>query len=165
MSATLLHLGSDPCHRIAVLKKIGYEVIELPCRHQPPNRRFGALDGIVVNEDPCHQSLTPELIDPEHLVPRILFQGFTGTEIPEPYDLVVPVFTNPANWVPQVRALIARSQQLQSQSKVIRSASAALRDASACLREESGLTQESSVRETQDAARRISRFNNDIPPR
>lgn len=144
MGTALLHLGGDLCSRIAVLNRAGYKVVEPGSGSDDHELREG-IAAILVNEDGiAAESVTPEAVDPDHVLPRILFKSLYAVVSPETYDLVVPNLSSPSDWLPKIQELITKSLEIRAQAQAIQQESATLRESSRRLREESQLVREES---------------------
>lgn len=141
MAARVVHIGTDNCHRVPVLESAGYAVdgcSSLKELHQA--LRQLELKAVLVGESEgvVHRDMIREVRQCSD-APVVLFRE--ALHFPEPgeelFDLEVPVLQPPDAWLPNLAALIARSQELRAQSREIRGHALRLCQETAIVRERS----------------------------
>lgn len=114
MSARIIHLGHDGCHRVSVLTSAGYRVEEchtteklreaLEAEPQP--------DGVVIDQE--QSSFFREALALLHNysgIPLILFgEPQRSTIAQSEFELVIPSLAPPDAWLSELAALIAQTQ-------------------------------------------------------
>lgn len=122
MDAHVLHIGTDDCHRVAVLRSVGYRVDEcasLPQMERALERTKGA-DAVFVTES---DGISPEqiisLARARSAAPVILFRRSNRDTSEEAFDLVIEPLTSPARWLREVGVLVEWSRGVRARSSVI----------------------------------------------
>jgi hypothetical protein len=151
-AATIIHLGTDDRHRIAVLKTAGYVVKNCDSFAQLHSALIAIppADAVAISEsrnELCEKAIS--LTRAASAVPLILFQSATSGFNESDFDLVVPVLTPPQVWIDEITRLIEESRALRLRLEALRNESAALQQQSALLRAESAIVREKSRRERE----------------
>lgn len=110
MATKIVHFGLDHCNRVAVLKGVGYSVVECDSVAQvhsallvPPTANAVA---ITENEgDEPHKVMS--LVRATSTAPLILFQSENPHYSPAHFDLVVTFPKESRNWLDDIAELIA----------------------------------------------------------
>jgi hypothetical protein len=109
MEAHVLHIGVDDCHRVAVLRSVGYRVDEcatLPQLAKALERTKGA-DAVFMSEsDGIPQEKAISLARAHTAAPLILFQNSNQEISYQQLDLVIEPLTAPGKWLQEVRNLL-----------------------------------------------------------
>jgi len=111
MTAHILHIGMDDCHRAAVLQSAGYSVEECASLQQLAaalDEAHGA-DAVILSES---ENILPEmvirLVRRRSVTPAIFFCRSNCSVSAEDFDLVIPPLTPPEKWLEQVSDLLER---------------------------------------------------------
>lgn len=147
MAARIAHFGTDDLHRTLILKNAGYAVDICPTvttlRSSLQNEDASApLVAAVVFSDGHNGTSTDAIaVVRSHVYTPtlILFSGMNESVHESEFDLVIPPFTPPYEWIEQVQALITRSLALIAGSKSIHDRAELLRRESTALRQASAL--------------------------
>jgi hypothetical protein len=119
MDAHVLHIGADDCHRVAVLRSVGYQVDE--CLSLPQLARAlehgTGVDAVFLTESDGLAHEQAVQLARQRSAPVILFLRSNGDEPPRRVDLVVEPLTSPTKWLHDVRALLEWSRGVRAQSK------------------------------------------------
>ncbi len=117
MSGAVVHLGPDTCHRTRILASAGYTVYDCESLRE--------LDS-VLNGEACAVVLTTaagpiasaaiSLVRSRTSVPLILFGESDAEEDMSVFDLYVPPFTRPQEWISGVSELIDASRSSRGAS-------------------------------------------------
>jgi hypothetical protein len=121
MATHILHIGTDDCHRAAVLQSAGYDVEE----HVSLQQLGAALDempgadAVILSES---ENIAPEvvvrLVRECSAAPTIYFRRSNRRVVkPEYFDLVIPPLTPPEKWLKQVSTLLERVRAARAQGK------------------------------------------------
>jgi hypothetical protein len=142
MAPLLLHFGVDDCYRVPLLRRAGYSVedchslrrlrsalIEFP---EPDAVAIAVNDEIEANE-------AVSLVRWHCTSPLVLFQTAKPFYETSDFNLVVPSFTHPREWLFGIALLIAESRTLRDRSRQMREVSASLRAEVAAAREKTRL--------------------------
>jgi len=112
-TARIIHFGEDSCHRRMVLEGAGYSVekcdsiteIESRLRSQKPP------DAVVITDEDGNASRDAvSLANAALSPPVIVFANGYKTYPESAFDLVIPLFTSPANWLARIGETIERSR-------------------------------------------------------
>ena len=153
MAAHVLHIGMDDCHRVAVLRSVGYRVDECASLLQLATALEGpkGADAVFLTES---DSIPPEQaisLAREHSeAPVILFRRSTYGTSDDDFDLVIPPLTAPEKWLQEVRSLLDWSRMGRVQAQ-------AITDQSRTLRKETSMVRRDSERERGRAQRERAR--------
>lgn len=126
MDAQVLHIGADDCHRVAVLRSVGYEVDEclsLPHLARALERRRG-IDAVFLTESDGLSHEQAIQLARQCSAPVILFLRSNIEGPVRQVDLAVEPLTSPSSWLRDVSALLEWSRGVRARSK---SASESLR--------------------------------------
>jgi hypothetical protein len=137
-TASIIHVGPDDCHRIAVFKTAGYLVdicTSFAQLHQALIRIPPAQAVAVAESSEELARKTVSLARAITLIPLILFQCVDPCLDETDFDLVVPALTDPNTWVTEIQQLIEESRALCLRSQTIRHQSALPAQESALRRE------------------------------
>lgn len=156
-AARVIHFGTDECHRLRVLRSVGYSVDDCASLAQ-------LRAELAAHEETAAVCITEDLAEPPETAasfvrsctpaPVVLFRR-TNRECEEaPFDLVVDTLTPPQKWLSEIQELIAGSQALRAQSRELCMEFAQLRRES-----EAARTKSSDVRERS----RLQRARNTGP--
>ena len=144
-TATILHVGDDPCHRIPVMEQGGLSVVQSECS-------LGAIQHVLA-ESPAFSAVTfhNEAYPPAEVVistaralsaaPLVLFHNPFVHCDPSAFDLVIPVQTSPLVWLKSLHEAILESCRLRQASAQLRQDCADVRAASQRLQIASGRNQ------------------------
>jgi len=153
MAAHVLHIGMDDCHRVAVLRSVGYYVDECASLAQ-------LAATLQIRRDPQALFLTDcEGIRPDEVVtlarqltaaPVIFFPSSNYGASEDVFDLVIPPLTAPEKWLKDVNALLEWSRDVRADSLL-------LTDQARTLRKESSLVRRSSEKERERSMRERTR--------
>lgn len=119
MSARIIHVGADACHRLVVLERAGFRVQE--CSNIAALREVlesePGPDAVVVTEDngPFSQQAVA-MVQTYSSFPLILFGEPQHSFAESGFDLVVPILSPPDVWLAQVAAVIAHGQTVRIRS-------------------------------------------------
>jgi hypothetical protein len=119
MDAHVLHIGADDCHRVAVLRSVGYQVDEclsLPQLAGALERRRG-VDAVFLTESDGYSHEDAISLARQRSAPVILFQRSNSEKSARNCDLVVEPLTSPSKWLQDVSALLEWSRGVRAQSK------------------------------------------------
>jgi hypothetical protein len=142
VAASIIYVGDDDCHRVAVLKTAGFEVNDCTSFAQLHSAltAFRAADAVAIAES--HGQLPQKAISltrASSSIPLILFQSAESLYDRAEFDLVISPCADPRKWLTDVQALIERSYILRAQSQALHAQSASLRKDAAALVEKSRL--------------------------
>lgn len=114
----VIHFGTDECHRITVLRSVGYSVDDCSSLTQLRAQLSSDADALAV----C---ITEDLAGPPEAAasvakscssaPLVLFRRSNGDCEETAFDLIVETLTPPQKWLNEIEDLIARSQWGESQ--------------------------------------------------
>lgn len=140
MASRIIHVGTDRCHRLPVLKSAGYTVET--CISVPELRNAltaeEQLDAVVISEGVGGAHPDAVSLARSHTsAPIVLFRETQLSFAESPFDLVVPVLAPPQAWLADIAALIAHSRSLRADARALCNGSAELRRASAAARAKS----------------------------
>jgi hypothetical protein len=122
MAAHVLHIGMDDCHRVAVLRSVGYRVEECDSLVQLATAldRTNGADAVFLTEsDSIPQEKAVSLARERSAVPVILFRRSTPGEGEQQFDLVIPPLTSPEKWLREVSILLEWSRMVRDQARPI----------------------------------------------
>lgn len=140
MGTQLLHFDLDVAMRLAVLRNSGFEVMDCgqslsslnekltPCN----SKNIGALLVSEGNADLDRKAF--ELTRSRSILPIVLFQDPLSALDSAQFDITIPSFTAPPDWLQNIRSLLERSAQIRASSGVVKSNSIEIRSSSAALR-------------------------------
>jgi hypothetical protein len=119
MDAHVLHIGADDCHRVAVLRSVGYQVNEclsLPhfARALEPGK---GVDAVFLTESDGFSNGSAIQLARQRSTPVILFLRSNEGDPARQVDLVVEALTPPSKWLRDVNALLEWSRGVRAQSK------------------------------------------------
>ncbi len=150
MAAHVLHLGVDDCHRVAVLRSVGYRVDECGSLLQLAKalERANGADAVFLTES---DGISPEqaisLARERSAAPVILFCRSTYGANEDEFDLVIPPLTSPEKWLQDVGSLVEWSRMVRVQAQAITEQSRSLRMETSLVRRYSERERERSLRE------------------
>jgi hypothetical protein len=150
MAAHVLHIGTDDCHRVAVLRSVGYKVDECASLQQLATALDGARDAdalILAESDDIAPEQAIQLARDRCEAPLIFFRRTGQGASEDEFDLVIPPLTSPERWVKEVGGFLERSRMLRDQTQVISEQSRLLQKETRILRQDSERERERSVRE------------------
>jgi hypothetical protein len=137
-TATILYVGDDICHRIAVMERSGFTVLRSERSTSGVREAFAAVKAF--SAITFHNVLDPPMLDVVSTTralsaaPVVLFEDpFTKCD-EHVLDLVVPAHTAPSAWLKSLQELIEQSRKLREISMQIREDSAATRAKTRSLR-------------------------------
>jgi hypothetical protein len=141
VSATILHVGDDHCHRVPVMERNGLAVLCTECSVggvRTSLAKSGIFSAVTFHNDllpPAEAvvSTARELCR----VPLILFMNPAVECDDGAFDVVIPVPSSPDVWAKSLREAIQQARELRDLSRQLRQDCAVLRDASRNLREAS----------------------------
>jgi hypothetical protein len=122
MAARVIHFGVDKCHRLNVLKRAGYAVDACSSLVQLRHALQSEIDADVVmmsDDDGSVPSEAIALTHAESLIPVIFFPSTDRSEETAGFDLVVPTFTPPEDWLLDLAILIVRSRAIRARSQLM----------------------------------------------
>ena len=122
MDAHVLHIGIDDCHRVAVLRSVGYRVEECASLLQLGSalERGNGADAVFLTEsDGISQEQAIMVARERSMAPVILFRRTHQETTEEAFDLVVQPLTSPTKWLQDVESLLARSRVMRGLPPVI----------------------------------------------
>jgi hypothetical protein len=110
----IAHFGADTHYRLAVLTRAGYSVEKCnsPAQLHALLTGIRIVDAVIVSEgdgDTPYDAIS--LTRSNSTIPLILFQSGNPHYDEAEFDLIVPVLTQPREWLNKVAALLARSLQ------------------------------------------------------
>ncbi len=140
----------DECHRVAVLRSVGYRVeecaslLQLAKALDQPN----GADAVFLTES---DSIPPEkaflLARERSGAPVIFFRRTTQEDSEQEFDLVIPPLTSPEKWLREVSSLLEWSRMVRDQARVIADQARTLRKQTTALRMDSERERDRSVRQ------------------
>jgi len=115
MAGTIIHYGADDCRRTQVLKSEGFSILRcdsIAQLHSFLTMPLGA-DAVTMEENAGelpYQALS--VVRSSTTARLILFKKNDKPDIPDEmnFDLVIPGFTPPQEWVHKISALLANSR-------------------------------------------------------
>jgi hypothetical protein len=122
MAARVIHFGVDKCHRLNVLKRDGYAVDACSSLVQLRHALQSEIDADVVmmsDDDGFVPSQAIAMTHAESLIPVIFFPSTDRSEETTCFDLVVPTFTPPEDWLLDLAILIVRSRTIRARSQLM----------------------------------------------
>ncbi len=150
MAAHVLHIGMDDCHRVAVLRSVGYRVDECASLPQLATALEAAngADAVFLTES---DGISPEqaisLARERSSAPIILFRRSTYGMSEDEFDLVIEPLTAPEEWLNDVGSVLEWSRMVRAEAQVITDRSQSLRKETSVLRRDSQRERERSLRE------------------
>lgn len=132
--ASMIHYGVDLCHRIPLLSRAGFEVLD--CGSLPRFRQLLAnpVDAILLAEEPSQRLIfTARNLSS---APLVYFAPDASATRDDRFDLVIEPLTPPELWIASVQGLLMNSRGIQAGSASLRDRSASLRAESAAVRQE-----------------------------
>jgi hypothetical protein len=140
----------DDCHRVAVLRSVGYRVEECSSLLQLATAldRTNGADAVFLTES---DSIPPEkavsLARERSAAPVILFRRTTKGESEQEFDLVIPPLTSPEKWLREVSSLLEWSRMVRDQARVMADQARTPRKQTTALRMDSENERDRSVRQ------------------
>lgn len=130
LTAPILYVGEDLCHRVPVFERLGVKVRRVPCSARAlrialdEDTKFSAL---TFQED--QQPVPDELlaIACHYPAPVVLFENPCISCDPARFDLIVPALTPPGFWLQCIQTTIDESRRLHARSAALREDAAAVR--------------------------------------
>ncbi|WP_109488920.1 hypothetical protein [Occallatibacter savannae] len=130
LTAPILYVGDDICHRVPVFERLGVRVRRIPCSERAlcdvldEDTRYSA---VTFNED--LEPIPDELIAiiSRYPAPIVLFENACIAYKPESFDLIIPALTPPGFWLQCIQATIDDSMRLRAESTALRIDAAAVR--------------------------------------
>jgi hypothetical protein len=122
MAARVVHFGIDKCHRLNLLKRAGYAVDTCNSLVQLRHALQSEIDADVVmmsDDDGCVPSDAIALTHAESLIPVIFFPSSDRSEETAWFDLVVPTFTPPEDWLLDLAIMVVRSRAIRIRSQLM----------------------------------------------
>jgi len=118
MDAHVLHIGADDCHRVAVLRSVGYRVHE--CLSPAQIAGFLAhtkrVDAVFLTETEGISPGQAIFLARQRSAPVILFPRANSTDSAKQFDLVVEPLTSPSKWLHDVSALLEWSRGVRARA-------------------------------------------------
>lgn len=110
----IAHFGADKHYRLAVLTRAGYTVerCNSPAQLHAVLTGIRYVDAVIVSEsdgDTPYDAIS--MTRSNSTIPLILFQSGNPHYDESEFDLVVPVLTQPREWLNKIAGLLARSLQ------------------------------------------------------
>lgn len=111
MAARILYFGRDTCHRLPVLVRSGYAVVncisheELCAALQSAHAPAAVL---MADNNPGTAQQAISLLRSRSPVPLVLFRDSYRVLVESPFDLVIPTLTPPAQWLADIASLLAQ---------------------------------------------------------
>lgn len=111
MAARILYFGRDTCHRLPVLVRAGYAVInctsleDLSAAFRSPHAPCAVL---MADNNPPAAEQAISLVRSRSLVPLILFRDSYRALAEVAFHLVIPTLTPPAQWLAEIASLFAQ---------------------------------------------------------
>jgi hypothetical protein len=143
MAARILHFGTDDCSRIVVLRRAGYAIDPCPslvtldtALQDRPEPDAVVIPGVVPTPA-RHHAIT--LVHSRSSAPLVLFESGNYSPDESEFDLVIPTFTPPEEWLETISQIIEASRALHAQSISIRGRSAELSRETKAFRQRSAL--------------------------
>jgi hypothetical protein len=136
MVARIVHIGSDSCHRLPVLKSAGYSIdncSSVAQLHAALQARDEADAVVLTESDGAVPEDAVSLARSSSTAPLILFPSRNVHYDESDFDLVVPVLTPPEQWLDDIATLIERCRDIRMRSQCLREQSTQLRHESAAL--------------------------------
>jgi hypothetical protein len=136
-TATVLHFGSDDCHRVRVLRHAGYEVRELDSLDRLRlNLESGEdVDAVIVSEEGArYAEQAADLVRQHSGAPLVLFRQSHVNLDESRFDRVYPSLTPPPLWLFETAVIVMQSKELRAQSEWLRHEVKVLRTRSQQLR-------------------------------
>lgn len=116
MSGTVVHLGPDTCHRLRIVASAGYSVYDCDTLQELEAALGGDVSAVVLTTGTgALASAAISLTRSRTWVPLILFGDTDEDEDGSGFDLYVPAFTRPQDWIGRVTELIEQSRASRSQ--------------------------------------------------
>jgi hypothetical protein len=140
----------DDCHRVAVLRSVGYRVDECASLVQLATalERANGADAVFLTEsDNISSEKAISLARERSTAPVVLFSRSAQGEEEYEFDLVIPPLTSPEKWLREVGSLLEWSQVVRDQARAITKQARTLRRETSALRMDSLRERERSVRE------------------
>ena len=140
LAARVIHFGADDCHRLMVLRSAGYSVDDCRSMVQLHDRlaKGDATDALLMSDaEGVEPNEAIALARTHSSAPVILFRSTTLAYQETGVDLIVHSLTPPEVWLPEVDALIERSQAVRARSEALAGHSTQLRRESAAAVERS----------------------------
>lgn len=120
MDAHVLHIGADDCHRVAVLRSVGYlvdECVSLP-QLAATLQRGRNVDAVFLTESDSFSNEQAVFLARQCPAPVILFQRSNDENPARQFDLVVEPLTSPSTWLRDVSALLEWSRGVRAKAKM-----------------------------------------------
>jgi hypothetical protein len=139
MAARILHFGTDECNRIILLRNAGYAIDTCPSLVTLDSALQDRLepDAVVipgvVPTPARHDAVT--LVHSRSSAPLVLFESGKCCPDEFEFDLVIPTFTPPEEWLQTISQIVEASRALHAQSISIRERSAKLTRESTAFRQ------------------------------
>lgn len=152
MSAgSIIHVGTDDCYRAEVFKIAGYLVNSCTSLNQlyEALNAIPTADAVAISEGVDEIPRAISLTRATSSIPLILFQGVPSRCKETDFDLIVPAFTDPQEWLAEIRGLIEESRAIRSRTAALCETSALLRRQSRILSRECAAAREQSWLERQ----------------
>ncbi len=133
MAARVIHFGVDKCQRLNILKRAGYSLDVCSSLVHLRLALNSEIDADVVMMSDDEGSVPAEAISltrSESLVPVIFFPSSDRSTESAQFDLVVPTFTPPEDWLLDLALLIVRSRAIRDRSQIMIEQSRKLRQGS-----------------------------------
>ena len=105
---SIIYFGSDRCHRLPVLKQAGFSVVECDSLWLLNSIliQFPDPDAIAIEEnDEIDVDLVLSLVRSYCTAPIVLFENAKAFPGPSEFALVVPLLTDPHQWVRDLASL------------------------------------------------------------
>lgn len=119
MDAHVLHIGADDCHRVAVLRSVGYRVDE--CLSPAQIAGFLAhpkrVEAVFLTETQGVSHGQAIYLARQRSVPVVLFQRANSADSGKQFDLVVEPLTSPSKWLRDVSALLEWRRGARARAK------------------------------------------------
>lgn len=150
MTARILHLGSDDCLRVPVLRCAGYAIDDCCSLRQLQTALQIPVQAEVVVLTEIEDGVPNKalsMVRAHSTAPVVLFPGRAALFDESDFDLIVPPLTPPETWLTEIAALIQESRAIHMRSQQLAQQSPMLREAPVAARKRFRLEQERSWKE------------------
>lgn len=121
MDAHVLHIGADDCHRVAVLRSVGYQVDECLSLPQFASALEGekGVDAVFLTESDGLSHEQAIQLARRRSAPVVLFLRSHDGIPARQADLAVEPLTSPSKWLRDVGALVEWSRGVRAQTRPV----------------------------------------------
>jgi hypothetical protein len=140
MTARIIHVGPDPQYRVRILENAGYfvDICDSIEAVHSSLVKIPLADAVTVTDSMPELSLrVATMVRATRTIPLIYFQGHSDSEDEFGFDLTIPRFTPPQNWIVEIEKFITEGRALRMSLKASCEESVLLRQDAAFLRSES----------------------------